>query len=395
MAMALEGVRVLDLSRALAGPFCTQLLGDSGADVVKVEQPGVGDTSRAWGPPFEGGESSYFLSVNRNKRSVAIDLRHDAARAALRRLVARSDVLVENFVPGVMERLGFGYDACRALRPGLVYCGISGFGRVGRDRERPAFDQALQGLGGIMSVTGEPGEPPARIGIAIADLVAGMLAAYAITAALFHRERTGEGQRVDTSLLEGQAALMTYQAGRYFATGEAPGPTGRQHPSIVPYGVYAASDGYLCLCVGTDAHWRRCAVALDLGHLAEDARFATNAGRVAHRAELNAALEPVLAARPAAELERALVAAGVPCGLVRDLHALFGDEQVAALGLVQHLTHPAAGDIRTVAPPFHMSATPPTLRLPPPLLGQHSDEILREAGYTNEEIGELKRAGSI
>jgi crotonobetainyl-CoA:carnitine CoA-transferase CaiB-like acyl-CoA transferase len=395
MVMALEGVRVLDLSRALAGPFCTQLLGDSGADVVKVEQPGLGDTSRAWGPPFEGGESSYFLSVNRNKRSLTLDLRHEDGRAALRRLVARSDVLVENFVPGVMERLGFGYEQCRALRPSLIYCGISGFGRVGPDRERPAFDQVLQGLGGIMSITGEPGAPPARIGIAIADLVAGMIAAYAITAALFHRERSGEGQRVDTSLLEGQAALMTYQAGRYFATGEAPGPAGRQHPTIVPYGVYAASDGYVCLCVGTDAQWRRCAVALGLAALADDARFATNAARVAQRDALNAALEPALAARTAADLERTLVGAGVPCGTVRDLHALFGDEQVAALGLVQHLAHPTADALRTVAPPFHMSATPPALRLPPPLLGQHSHEVLREAGYTDEEIGELKAAGAI
>lgn len=392
---ALDGLRVLDLSRALAGPFCTQMLGDLGADVLKVEQPGAGDNSRAWGPPYEGGESSYYLSINRNKRSLALDLQPESGKAILRQLIARSDVLVANFIPGVLERLGFSYDECRAIKPDLIYCAISGFGQVGPQRERPAYDQVLQGVGGLMSITGDPDAPPTRIGIAIADLMSGMFAAYAIMAAAYHRERTGEGQMIDTSLLDGQVAMLTYQAGRYFATGEAPQPVGRQHPSIVPYGVYAASDGYLCLCVGTDGHWQRCARALGLDDLADDERLRTNQGRVAHRAALNAALEPALAALPAAVVDKLMNDAGVPCGIVRDLHGVFADQQVAALGLVREMAHPTAGTIRVVGPPYRFSATPGTLRLHPPLLGEHTDDVLAELGYQPAEITQLHKAGVV
>ena len=392
---ALAGLRVLDLSRALAGPFCTQMLGDMGADVLKVEQPGTGDNSRAWGPPFEGGESSYYLSVNRNKRSITLDLRHPEGKEVLRALVARSDIVIENFVPGVMERLGFGYEECRTIRPDIIYCAISGFGQIGPQREQPAYDQVLQGLGGLMSVTGEPDAPPTRIGIAIADLMAGMFAAYAISVAAFHRQRTGEGQMIDTSLLAGQVAMMTYQAGNYFATGVAPRPVGSQHPSIVPYGVYVASDGYVCLCVGTDIHWQRCATTLGLHDMAADERFRTNKGRVAYRDELNGRLKPILAALPAAELEQMLNAAGVPCGVVRDLAGVFADEQVAALGLVQQMAHPTAGAIRVVGPPYRFSETPGTLRTPPPLLGEHTNDVLAELGYTPEQVAALREGGVV
>ena len=380
MTPPLASIHILDLSRALAGPFCTMILADLGADVIKVEQPDVGDTTRSWGPPFEGSEASYYLSINRNKRSIALDFKSERDREALRRLVARCDVLVENFVPGTLDRLGFGYDECRALRGDIVYCSISGFGQVGPDRTRAAYDQVLQGLGGIMSVTGEPDGPPVRIGIAIADIMAAMFAVTAIQAALFHRQRTGEGQYVDTSLLESQLAMMTYQAGRYFATGEAPTGVGNRHPTIAPYGVYQAADGYVTLAVGTETLWVRFCAALGLQHLRDDERFASNTARVANRVALDGVIEALFATLPAAQIDTQLNAVGVPCGVVRDLAAAFSDPQVAALDLVQTLAHPTAGDIRVVGPPYHLSATPPTIRLPPPLLGQHTAAILAELG---------------
>jgi len=392
MTLPLEGLRVLDLTRALAGPFCSQMLGDMGADVLKVEQPGVGDNARGWGPPFQGGESSYFLSVNRNKRSLALNLRDERGAEVLRRLVLQSDVLLENFVPGTLDRLGFSYETCRALKPNLIYCSISGFGQIGPERERAAYDQVVQGLGGIMSITGDVGGPPMRVGIAIADIMAGMFAAYAVQVALYHRERTGVGQMIDTSLLDGQLAMMTYQAGRYFATGEAPPSSGNQHPTIVPYGVYRASDAYFNLAVGTEDLWRRFCVALELEPLCANPRFATNRDRLAHRDELNALIEPLFATRTIDEIQALMDQASVPCGAVRDLHAVFTDPQVAALGLIETLDHPTAGAIKLVGPPYRLSETPPSVRLPPPLLGQHTDEVLRELAYDDAAIGALREA---
>jgi formyl-CoA transferase len=392
MTLPLEGLRVLDLTRALAGPFCSQMLGDMGADVLKVEQPGVGDNARGWGPPFQGGESSYFLSVNRNKRSLALNLRDERGAEVLRRLVLQSDVLLENFVPGTLDRLGFSYETCRALKPDLIYCSISGFGQIGPDRERAAYDQVMQGLGGIMSITGEVGGPPMRVGIAIADIMAGMFAAYAVQVALYHRERTGVGQMIDTSLLDGQLAMLTYQAGRYFATGEAPPSSGNQHPTIVPYGVYRASDAYFNLAVGTEDLWRRFCAALELEPLRADPRFTTNRDRLAHRAELNALLEPLFAGHTINQIQELMDQASVPCGAVRDLLSVFTDPQVAALGLIEALDHPTAGAIKVVGPPYRLSETPPSVRLPPPLLGQHTDEVLRELAYNDAAIGALRAA---
>ncbi len=283
LPLPLAGLRVVDLTRVMTGPYCTMMLGDLGADVVKVELPGKGDDTRAWGPPFVGDQSAYFLSVNRNKRSVALDLKHDAAREALWRLIDRADVVVENFSPGTADRLGFGYAAVRKRRPAIVYASISGFGQTGPASGRTAYDLILQGMGGLMSVTGQVGSPPTKLGVPIADIAAGMFAAFAVVGALFGRERTGEGQYVDTSLLGGQVALLTYQAGIYFTTGEVPGPLGNAHPIVAPYDTFPAADGHVNVAVGNDAIWGRFCAAFGLEDLASDERFATNAGRITNR----------------------------------------------------------------------------------------------------------------
>ena len=392
--LPLAGVRVVDLTRVMVGPYCTMMLGDLGADVIKVEIPGRGDDTRHWGPPFVESESVYYLSVNRNKRSIALDLKQDAACAALWRLIAGADVLVENFSPGTLERLGFGYEAVRARNPTIVYAAISGFGQSGPDYRRTAYDLIVQGTSGMMSITGHPDGPPVRLGVPIADIGGGMFAAYAIVAALFDRERSGEGSYVDVTMLGGQVAMLTYQAGMYLSTGAVPGRLGNAHPMIAPYDTLRTADGYVNLAVGNDSLWQRLCAALELDALAADERFASNAGRSTHRAVLYATLEPCLAALSTAEVVRRLDAAGVPCGPIRDVAQAMDDPQTRAQDLILEAEHPTIGRLEVAGAPYHFDGEPVRARLAPPLLGQQTAEVLAEAGYTAAEIAALIASGA-
>jgi formyl-CoA transferase/CoA:oxalate CoA-transferase len=386
----LDDVTVLDFTRVLAGPYCTMQLGDLGARVLKIEQPGRGDDTRAWGPPFVNGESAYFLSVNRNKKSVALDLKDPRTRPVLSALIARADVLVENFRPGTMERLGLGYEALSEASPRLIYCSISGFGQTGPRRLEPGYDAMMQAEGGLMSITGAEDGPPFRLGVAIADIATGMFAVQAILAALLARQRTGRGQRVDVAMLDAVASLLTYQASSAFATGATPTRMGNRHPSIAPYDTFAAADGEFVLSVGNDEQFRRLAAVVNRDGLADDPRFATNADRVARYDELRQDLSAAFAPWRRAELIAALTAAGVPCGAVRSVTEALADPQLAARDMIVPLEHATAGPIRVLGSPLKLSATPATVRTPPPALGQHTFEVLRdEAGLTDAQIAEL------
>jgi crotonobetainyl-CoA:carnitine CoA-transferase CaiB-like acyl-CoA transferase len=390
----LDDLVVVDLTRALAGPYCTMMLADLGARVVKVETPDGGDDTRGWGPPFYDGESAYFLSINRNKQSVALNLKDPRGRDLLLRLACRADVLVENFRPGTMDRLGLGYTTVRAMAPRVVYCSISGFGQTGPYRERAAYDLIVQGMGGIMGITGEPDGTPMRVGVAIADICAGMFAAYGILAALRVRERTGTGQWVDAAMLDGQVAWMTYMAANYFATGDNPPRVGSAHLNLVPYQPFPTRDGFVNVAVGSEGLWHKFCEALETP-IATDPRFATNADRVRNRAVLLDMLLPMFARRTTAAWVERLLRAGVPAGPIYRMHEVMEDAQVRHREMVVEVEHPRAGRVRVNGVPVKFSETPGGVVAPPPVLGEHSEAVLRELGCDAAEISALRRDGVI
>jgi formyl-CoA transferase/CoA:oxalate CoA-transferase len=395
LAMALEGIKVLDLSSYLAGPYCSMILADLGADVIKVEQPGAGDGSRQWGPPFIQNESAYFLSVNRNKRSITLNLKSEKGREILHKLASHSDVFLENYRPGITQRLGIDYQTLNKINRSLIYCSISGYGQDGPYHEKPSYDIIGQAMGGLMSLTGEKDRPPVKIGVAIADICAGMFAAIGILAALTAREKTGRGQMIDTSILDGQVAWLSHQAGNFFATNTNPKRLGSAHPTIAPYQAFKGADSYFVVAVGNDSLWKSFCEALGLSKLILDRRFATNPDRVRNRDELTRILEEFFASKPAKEWIKMIETVGVPCGPIYPLSEVFKDPQVLHRRMVETLQHPKVGAIKVVGVPIKMSDTPASVRTAPPMLGEHTKDILETLGYGEAEISELKKEGVI
>jgi len=389
MAQVLKGIKVLDLTRALAGPYCTMLLADYGAEVIKVELPGTGDDTRGWGPPFVEGESAYFMSINRNKKSLTLDMKNTRSKDILERMIKQSDIIVENFRPGAADRLGLGYEQVKKINPKIIYCSISGFGQDGPYRELPGFDQTLQGMGGMMSITGEPDGPPMKVGVAIADISGGMFAGFGIMLALFHREKTGKGQWVDTSLLDSQIAWLTYRAGEFFASGKLPEKVGSGHPMIVPYQAFKAKDEYINIAAGNDQLWKRFCKVINMENIMDDPKFVTNAKRVENRKELIAILSKIIETKTGAEWLKLLEDAGIPAGPIYTLDKLFSDPQVLHRKMMVELTHPKAGKIKVTGVPVKLSEAPGKITAPPPLLGQHNKEVLKDLGYSAEEIEKL------
>jgi crotonobetainyl-CoA:carnitine CoA-transferase CaiB-like acyl-CoA transferase len=391
----LAGLRVLDLSRILSGPFATMIFADLGADVIKLENPLTGDDTRQWSPPSQGDQSAYFLSVNRNKRGIAVDLKSERGHDIALRLADLADVVFENFRPGTAARLGLGYEALAARNPRLIYASISGFGQTGPYASQPGYDAIAQALGGMMSVTGESDGEPVRVGNSAADIGAAMWAAIGILAALHARDSTGHGDWIDISLLDGQIAWLTYLAGGYFASGEVPRRYGSAHPSIVPYQALRTGDGHLMVAVGNDTLWQRFAPLLGVPALADDPRFATNPDRVAHRAELITLIEAALAARGSADWAEILSRAGIPAGAINTIDAALAHPQVLARDMVLTVEHPTAGTLRMAGSPIKLSQHTTAARRPPPLLGEHTDEVLGELGYSATDIAALRDSGVV
>jgi crotonobetainyl-CoA:carnitine CoA-transferase CaiB-like acyl-CoA transferase len=393
----LTGLRVLDLTRALAGPYCTMMLGDLGADVIKVERPGHGDESRGWGPPFVGepygpypGESAYFLATNRNKRSITVNFKHPEGQEIIHKLVARSDAFVENFRTGVLDGMGLGYEDLRALNPRLVYCSISGYGRTGPYADRPGYDFIVQAEGGMMGITGPEKGPPYRVGIPIVDITAGMFAATAILAALRARDLSGEGQLVDLSLLETQAALLTNVASNYLVGGVEPPRLGNAHPNITPYEAFRAQDRWFALAAANERQWAALCEVIGQPELRDDPRFASNGARLANREALRRVLEEVFELRPAGDWLEQFRRAGLPCGPINTVPEVFRHPQAEAREMVLEAVHPSAGVVRFPGFPYKLSQTPAGVRRAPPKLGQHTTDVLSDLGYSAQDVTSLR-----
>lgn len=393
----LSGIKVLDLSRVLAGPYCSMMLGDLGADVIKVERPGAGDDTRQWGPPEAGGEAAYYLCVNRNKRSITVDLKAPEGREIILALARRSDILLENYKVGTLDKLGLGYEDLRKENSGLIYCSITGFGLNGPYKDKPGYDFMIQGMGGLMSITGDPQGPPMKVGVAIVDIFAGLFASSAVLAALRYREKTGKGQHVDVALLDAVVACLANVGSNYLVSGEVPKRYGNAHPNIVPYEPFRTKDGtYINLAVGNDRQWRDFCRLAGAEHLADDPRFATNPQRVVHREALIPLVAELMLQKTADEWLEALDRLKIPCGPINTLDRVFSDPQVLAREMVVEVPHPTAGKVKLVASPMKFSDTHCEVRRHPPLLGEHTEEVLqRDLGYPPEKIASLRAAGVI
>ncbi|MCG6905047.1 MAG: CoA transferase [Desulfobacteraceae bacterium] len=393
----LSDITVLDLSRVLAGPYCSMMLGDLGADVIKVERPQVGDDTRRWGPPEAGGEAAYYLCVNRNKRSLTVNLKHPEGQALIRKLARQSDIVIENYMVGTLDRLGLGYEDLRKENPGIIYCSITGFGQDGPYKDQPGYDFMIQGMGGVMSFTGEPEGPPMKVGVAIVDITTGMFACSAILAALRHREKTGQGQYIDMALLDSVVAWLANVGSNYLVSGELPKRYGNAHPNIVPYQPFLTRDNtYIALAVGNDQQWQKFCQLAGLDDLAHDPRFTTNPERVKNRDTLIPLVARAMLKRPAEEWLAELGKLKIPCGPINTFDKVFSDPQLLFRGMLAEVPHPTAGTVKMVASPMKLSQTPCDIKRHPPLLGEHTEELLQARfGLSTAEIESLRQNGVI
>ena len=394
MTAALENIKVLDLTRTLAGPFCTMMLGDMGADVVKIEEPEHGDETRSW-TPFWNGESTQFVSFNRNKRSLSLNLKEPEAVKIALALAADADVMVESFRAGAMDRMGLGYQAVKQVNPDIIYCSVSGYGRTGPMADKPGYDLIIQAYSGLMNLTGEPDGSPLRVGFSLVDIFTGMMAYGSVMTALYHRDRTGEGQWIEAALLDGQVAALSYHGTAFLGTGVEPQRMGSGHPSLVPYQSFPASDGYFILGCANQGLWERLCQAIDQPDLPEDPRFITNTDRVAHRSECVDLLSDIFRKETVSHWVSKIEQAGIPCGPINLVSDVVNDPQVLARNMVVNIPHPNIPDLKVPNSPLKLTETPPSVRRPPPLLGQHNEEVLLELGYGSESIANLRQKGVI